>query len=72
MTWLLSIGLHNAVVTAFLVLLVWGITRVWKNAPAAHLLWYPLWPPPIPRLDRAPLSQEYFSVPDNYLGPKSL
>ena len=41
-----------------------------RAAGPAHLLWYPLWPPPIPRLDRAPLSQEYFSVPDNYLGPK--
>ena len=39
MTWLLSIGLHNAAVTAFLALLVWGLTRIWKNPPAAHLLW---------------------------------
>jgi bla regulator protein BlaR1 len=37
--WLFSIGLHNAAVVMFLTLLVWGITRIWKNAPAAHLLW---------------------------------
>ncbi|MBX3445060.1 MAG: TIGR03067 domain-containing protein, partial [Planctomyces sp.] len=39
MTWLTSIGLHNAVAAACLALLVWGVVRVWKNAPAAHALW---------------------------------
>jgi uncharacterized protein (TIGR03067 family) len=36
---LLAFGLHNAVFVAFLSLLVWGVTRIWKNPPAAHLMW---------------------------------
>ena len=39
MAWLFSIGLHNAAAAMFLVLLVWSITRIWKNSPAAHLMW---------------------------------
>jgi uncharacterized protein (TIGR03067 family) len=36
---LFSIGLHNAALTAILAIVVWSATRVWKSAPAAHLLW---------------------------------
>lgn len=39
MTWLFSIGLHNAAVAILLAIPVWGITRIWKKPPVAHLLW---------------------------------
>lgn len=39
MTWLFSIGMHNAAVAMLLALLVWGVTRIWKNPPFAHLMW---------------------------------
>lgn len=36
---LLLIGLQNAVVAGVLALLVWGVTRAWRSAPAGHVLW---------------------------------
>lgn len=39
MTLLLTIALHNIAIATFLALLVWGVTRVWKNPPIAHVLW---------------------------------
>lgn len=36
---LFSIGLHNTAIMAFLAILVWSATRIWRSAPAAHLLW---------------------------------
>ena len=39
MEWLFSIGLHNVAITTILAVAVWSVTRVWKHAPAAHLLW---------------------------------
>lgn len=36
---LFSIGLHNAAIMAFLALLAWSATRIWKSAPVANLLW---------------------------------
>lgn len=55
MTLLFSIALQNAIVATFLALLVWGTTRIWKNPPAAHLLWLlvlvKLVTPPLVNLD---------------------
>lgn len=36
---LFFIGLHNATVVGLLAILVWSVTRIWKNQPAAHLMW---------------------------------
>ena len=55
MTWLCSIGLHNAAVAVLLAPLVWSVTRIWKNPPVAHLMWLlvlvKLVTPPVVNLD---------------------
>ncbi len=36
---LVTIAMHNVIIVTILALLVWGVTRVWKNPPIAHILW---------------------------------
>ena len=52
---LLTIVGHNTVVAIVLSLVVFGLTRVWRNPPVAHVLWLvvllKLVAPPIMRLD---------------------
>ena len=46
---------HNTVVTLLLALVVYGLTRVWRNPPVAHALWLlvllKLVSPPVLRVD---------------------
>ena len=55
MSWLLSLGVHNAVVVMFLALVALGVTRIWKNPPLAHWMWLlvllKLVTPPLVNLD---------------------
>ena len=39
MSQLCLIAIHNVALVLILVPVVWGITRVWKNPPGAHVLW---------------------------------
>lgn len=36
---LFLIGLQNSVAVLFLAVIVWVVTRIWRSAPLAHLLW---------------------------------
>lgn len=36
---LLALGIHNTVVSLLLGLCVYGLTRVWRHPPVAHILW---------------------------------
>lgn len=57
MNWLLFTGLQNAVIAFVLAAFVYGVTKIWKNPPFAHLLWVlvlvKLITPPIAKLDIA-------------------
>jgi beta-lactamase regulating signal transducer with metallopeptidase domain len=50
---------HNTVVTLIFAFFVYGLTRVWRNPPVAHLLWLlillKLVAPPVMRVDRSAL-----------------
>jgi beta-lactamase regulating signal transducer with metallopeptidase domain len=52
---LLALAAHNTVVALVLFLLVYGLTRIWRNPPVAHVLWLlvllKLVAPPLVRVD---------------------
>ena len=69
---------HNTVVALVLALFVYGLTRVWRNPPVAHVLWLlvllKLVAPPVMRVDwsalRLPGSMQRSAARSSPDGPR--